>query len=101
MEWEDIGYEDLINNIEMLEPSDYYFQLEMADFTDSDHYFSITPKDYFDQFGYLLDVEEVVSSKYLPKDFNEVSDSTYIFDGDPQIGRQLLLNAGFIEKKMF
>ncbi len=101
MEWEDVDYEEVINNLEMLEPSDYYFQLEMADFTNSDHYFSITPKDYFDQFGYLLDMEEVVSNKNLPKGFNEVSDSTYIYDGDAQVGRGLLLNAGFIEKKMF
>ena len=82
-----------------LKPDEFYFQLDMGDFVYADHRFSITPKSYFDKTGYLLDSE--FPTHTLPAGFESLCDSTFTYNGDSQIGRQLLLQAGFIEKKMF
>jgi len=90
----------LYNEIRKLKPEDYYFQLDFNSNGMVDHYFNITPKGYFDLTGALSDLSGV-ADHVVPNDFYELMESHYEYDGDPQIGRQLLLNAGFIEKKMF
>jgi hypothetical protein len=88
--------------IKQLKPDDYYFQLDsiIACGTNGDHYFNITPKGYFDLTGALSNLSGI-ADHVVPDKFYELQESVYEYDGNPQVGRQLLLNAGFIEKKMF
>ena len=90
------NWEDLIKK---LKPGDYYFQLDAEkDGFEEDRFF-VTPKVYYDNYGYLLD--NWIPMGVFPSGFAQTCDSTYEYNGNAQVGRQLLLNAGFIERRMF
>lgn len=79
-------------------PADYYFQMRL-DPVGGDS-FIITPKAYFDKTGALLDIEECVPTSILPPGFDELTDSTYQYNGTSARGRFALLTNGFVEKQM-
>lgn len=77
--------------------NNFYFQLSFGPL--GDHRFFITPKKYYDETGFLSDT--TVWTDAFPDGFDELCDSTFEYHGNPQVGYQLLVDAGFIEKKMF
>ena len=79
------------------DPADYYFRMDLNVGGADGPYFSITPKSYFDFNGYLLDSELGIDTLLCNNKFYCMTDSTYEYDGDPNIGRTLLLKLGFIE----
>ena len=76
-----------------MEAKDFYFEISRGV---SGTFFLITPKDYYDQEGCLSD-ESGVADAVVPAGFYELTESTYEFEGTPEQGRQLLLNAGMKE----
>lgn len=81
-------------------PSDYYFQLNTEPEEEGPIFF-ITKRLYYDRY-HGLDDRCGSHNTPMPPDFGcEIMEATWDYDGDPMIGRQSLLNAGFIEKKMF
>jgi len=96
---------DWYDNMEMLKSEDFYFKLEILEsniehnkYNIIRHYFYVTPKAHYDEEHCLLDTSIPMNS--FPSGFQELSDSTFEYNGDPKMGRQLLLQAGFIEKDM-
>jgi len=93
-------------NIRQAKPSDYYFQLIIPggfNPTEEEEFpvFYITKRIYFDSTGYLDD-QCGAHNTPMPSDFGgELMEAVWDYDGDPQVGRQSLLRAGFVEKKMF
>src|ERR1035437_6713907 len=79
-----------------MEPKDFYFQLELAPQENPPAAFLITLKKYYDAEGVLSD-ESGIADEILPEGFGELMESTYEFDGNPQTGREILLNLGMIE----
>ena len=81
-------------------PKDYYFKMHAGNpqdpYSDGD-FFSITPRSYFDNEGYLLDTELGIDDLLYQNKFYCLTDSTYEYDGDANIGRQKLLSLGLIE----
>jgi len=82
-----------------MEAKDFYFELSncrtSSDIEDQ-WIFAITPKVYYDREGCLSD-EEGIASEVLPQDFEEVAESQYEYSGDPQYGRQILIDLGMKE----
>ena len=104
MNWEEVeelDEEEYEEFLAKLKPEDFYFQLDIADFGYSDHYFIINPKSFYDTYKRQMDSELTPYTTCIPDGFDEDCDTTFSYNGDPQVGRQLLLQAGFIEKKMF
>lgn len=77
-----------------MEGKEFYFQLVREGCKKP--FFLITPKKYYDTEGCLSD-ESGVASEALPEGFSELLESHYEFDGNPDAGRQYLLDAGFEE----
>lgn len=76
-----------------MQGKDFYFQMQ----TNQDGtFFLITPKRFYDSEGCLCD-ESGVADEAVPPGFTESSESTYEFDGAAPIGRQRLLEFGFVE----
>jgi len=98
-EYNNMSEKDFYNALDSLESYDFYFQLADETAEDGGHYFMITPKAYFDTNGCLFD--DHFSMNIFPPSFESLCESIFRYDGDPQVGRQLLIKAGFIEKKMF
>ena len=95
-------------------PSDYYFCAAELDGEMYDGWedfdppyipevngtiFYICPKDHYDTTGYLYD-GCIMSEVKLPKGFSECMEGCYEIAISKDKGRQLLLDAGFIEKDM-
>lgn len=76
-----------------MKASDFYFQLSK---NGDEHFFLITPKAFYDTEGCLSD-ESGIADEILPVGFGEACESTYEYDGDPDLGRQHLLNIGMKE----
>lgn len=104
MNWEetegldDEEYEELLFE---LQPSDFYFQLDLGSSGYANHYFIINPKGYYDIYKRQMSREITPYVSCIPHGFDEDCETTFTYNGNPQVGRQLLLQAGFIEKKMF
>src|ERR1035437_2804712 len=82
-----------------MEPKDFYFQLVLAPQENPPAAFLITLKKYYDAEGVLSDESSIADEidEILPEGFGELMESTYEFDGNPQTGREILLNLGMIE----
>lgn len=92
-------YDDVDNEFMGMKPKDFYFRTAGYDMLNR-AFFYITPKKYHDTYGYLLDTAITdVSDVIFPPGFNESCDSGFNFKGTAAEGRQLLLDAGFIENK--
>lgn len=76
-----------------MEPKDFYFELSH---NASGTFFLITPVAYYETEGCLSD-KSGVADAVLPKGFYELMESTYEYDGNIEIGRQILLDLGFKE----
>ncbi|MHA2280190.1 MAG: hypothetical protein ACXAC5_04875 [Promethearchaeota archaeon] len=92
-------------------PSDYYFYPVEADwyeefgcYEDFDQtpevdvtVFYISPKEYYDRTGYMYDgcIQNEVD---VPENFGEAMEGCYEIEASKEKGKQILLNAGFIEK---
>ena len=76
-----------------MEAKDFYFELCRKE---TDSYFLITPKSYYDKEGGLSD-ESGVADAVVPEGFYELAESMYEYDGNPETGRQLLIDAGMKE----
>ena len=98
-EFYEMDEEDLQNELDKLKPSDFYFQAG-HDIMNNVYYFTIVPKPYYDankcQSDFALGHLSVI-----PPGFDELAESDFEYNGDHVLGRQILLQAGFIEKKMF
>jgi hypothetical protein len=79
-----------------MEPKELYFQLVEDVTADPPAYFIITPKQYYDAEGCLSD-ESGFTEGVLPENFYELAESMFEFDGNPQLGRDILLNLGVTE----
>jgi len=79
-----------------MEPKDLYFQLVEDVTSDPPSYFIITPKQYYDAEGCLSD-ESGFTEGVLPENFYELTESMFEFDGNPKLGRDILLNLGLAE----
>lgn len=101
-EFYDMDEGDFDNELKKLKPCDFYFQLGYYSYdgVSNDHYFTVVPKPYYDANKCQSDFE-LEHLNIMPQGFGEDAESSFSYDGDPKIGRQLLLQAGFIEKKMF
>lgn len=98
----------------MNKPSDYYFCVANKDwygefgcYEDFDQtpeidvtVFFIAPKDHYDTTGYLYDgcIQAEVA---VPEGFAEAMEGCYEAEVSKEEGRKILLDAGFIEKKMY
>ena len=84
----------------MAKPSDFYFAVDRAkdpqDEWDIDT-IVITTKAYYDKTGYWCDNDRMKIGTVLPNGFCDIMESVYEYDGNIEEGRQVLLNAGFIE----
>lgn len=78
----------------MKKASDFYFQLSHNQ--EEEHFFLIVLRSFYDKEGCLSD-ESGVADEILPPGFGEACESTYEYDGNPELGRQLLLNLGMKE----
>ena len=96
-----------------INPSDYYFCAADKDWyeefgcyedfgqvpeTDVTVFF-ITPRDYYDHHNHLYDGS--IRRDVLPEGFGECMEGCYEAEVSKENGRQILLNAGFVEKKMY
>lgn len=79
-----------------MEPKDFYFQLVEDAVEEPSAVFLITPKKYYDKEGCISD-ESGVADEVLPEGFGELMESHYEFDGNPKIGRDILINIGMTE----
>lgn len=79
-----------------MEPKDFYFQLVENTTEDPPSYFIITPKKFYDTEGCLSD-ESGFTEGVLPENFYELAESMFEFDGNPKLGRDILLNLGVTE----
>lgn len=77
-----------------MEAKDFYFQVSKG--PDGEDFFYITPKEYYDREGGLSD-ESGVADEVLPEGFGETMESIYEYEGNSQVGRQILLNLGMKE----
>lgn len=77
-----------------MEAKDFYFQQSKG--PEGETLFYITPKAYYDREGCLSD-ESGVANSILPVEFGEVMESVYEYEGEPQAGRQILLDLGMQE----
>ena len=90
----------------MKKPNEFYFQFcpgddeNVEDGVSEDPYFLITGIKYYDRHKHLDDNCGQHNTP-VPKDFYELTEATFEYDGDPQVGRQLLSELGFVEKKLF
>lgn len=78
-------------------PSDYYFKMNLN--TLDGDYFTITPKEVWDNEGCLSDQHfpNPFDNLLNQNDFSCMMESCYEYDGDPLVGRLILLNLGLIE----
>ena len=76
-----------------MEPKDFYFQLVHDR---GDDFFFITPKEYYDREGCLPD-DSRMTDGFLPQGFGKTQESIYEFEGNPKLGRDILLNLGMVE----
>jgi hypothetical protein len=76
-----------------MEPKDFYFQLVNDR---GDDFFFITPKEYYDREGCLPD-DSRMTDRVLPQGFEKTQESIYEFDGNPKLGRDILINLGMVE----
>lgn len=76
-----------------MKPQDFYFELSK---NEDESFFLITPKAYYDTEGCLSD-ESGLADAILPSGFCELAESTYEFNGNPETGRQLLIDLGMKE----
>ncbi|HEY4755762.1 MAG TPA: hypothetical protein VIH28_06895 [Ignavibacteriaceae bacterium] len=76
-----------------MKASDFYFQLSN---NDGDYFFLITPRTYYDSQGCLSD-ESGIADGILPEGFSELAESTYEYNKEPQLGRQILIDIGMKE----
>lgn len=76
-----------------MEAKDFYFELSQ---NAEECVFLITPRHYYDIEGVLSD-ESNVAGDLLPEGFSELTESTYEFNGTPEVGRQLLIDIGMKE----
>ena len=83
-------YQDIFNE---LVAEELYFQLQ-------DDEFLIVPKGYYEEYECLIDTR-IGEIKSIPKDFDEICDSTFVYYNGSNKGRKVLLEAGLIEKDMF
>lgn len=81
-------------------PSDYYFQLDSSEDESGDPMFYIVKRSFYDKYHYLDDQCRSENTP-VPPGFYDIMEATFEYDGDVQFGRQLLLNAGFVERKLF
>jgi hypothetical protein len=77
-----------------MEAKDFYFQVSKG--PDGEDFFYITPKEYYDREGGLSD-ESGVADEVLPEGFGETMESIYEYEGNSQVGRQILLSLGMKE----
>ena len=79
-----------------MKPEDFYFQLVFQAESDPQYFFLVTPKAYYDSEGGLSD-ESGVADEVMPDGFGELMESHYEYNGNAQVGRQILLAQGFKE----
>lgn len=79
-----------------MKPEDFYFQLVHCPQTEPDYVFIVTPRLYYDSEGCLSD-ESGIADEVMPNGFGELMESYYEYNGNAQVGRQILLAAGFKE----
>ena len=78
---------------------DYYGEFGMGDSDDPDPpVFRITPRKYYDKYRYLY--EGPTPYDMFPNGFAEVMEAHFERVGPKEESRQLLLDAGFVEKKI-
>ena len=90
------GYIKNAESEEMKPPSEFYFEMDK---TCDIPCFFIVEKDYYNKHGYLDDQcrEDNVP---LPPGFYDIAEAMFAYRGKIEAGRKLLLQAGFIEKKL-
>lgn len=76
-----------------MEAKDFYFQLTHRELK---NFFLITPIEVYNKDG-VLSEESGVADEVLPKGFIETQESVYEYEGEPQVGRQILLDLGMQE----
>ena len=79
-----------------MKAEDFYFQLIHCPQTEPDYVFLVTPRLYYDSEGCLSD-EGGIADEVMPNGFGELMESHYEYNGNAQVGRQILLDAGFVE----
>jgi hypothetical protein len=79
----------------MKKGSDFYFAHAEDELIEGGVY-TIVPKKYWDKNKRLLD-ENQIAADLLPNGFFELSEGMYEYDGKSNEGKELLINAGFIE----
>lgn len=92
-----VGYnQDYMDN---MKPREFYFELSQAENEPSDFDFTLVPIGWWQTNGCYFD--HYIPSEILPDGFYEECESNFGFDGPNDVGRNLLLAAGFVEKDMF
>lgn len=105
-QWDEVyalaGYEPVEGKMQpesrdMVPPRDTFFAIDTSD-EGKEAVFYMAIREFFKHFG-CLDDQHIGHRLCLPDGFLEIQESVFAFEGEPSMGRELLLNFGFVENK--